>query len=159
MAIIGQDNIRRKVLKEKDVPGGTNISMISLMARHALDSGYHVVIEGILAAERYGAMLTGLAADHRGTTRLFYLDVPLVETLRRHGTRPQAAEFGEAEMRSWYLHRDLLPHGVEQIIDEHSTLEDSVQTITRTTRLSPDADQCGKGPTNVDNRADAGRTA
>ncbi|MFW5421053.1 kinase [Nocardiopsis sp. CNT-189] len=138
IAVIGQDTVRRLILKEKDVPGGVNISMISLMAAHALDSGHHVVLEGIMAARRYAGMLTGLAERHRGTTRMFYLDVSFSETLRRHTTRPQAAEFGEPEMRSWYLERDLLPDGREQIIPEEATLQTGLETIMRETGLSTD---------------------
>jgi hypothetical protein len=48
----------------------------------------------------------------------FYLDVPWEETLRRHATRAQASEFGEAERREWYLPRDLLGLDCERVTDE-----------------------------------------
>ena len=32
----------------------------------------------------------------------YYLDIPFEETLRRHATRPQSADFGEDAMRRWY---------------------------------------------------------
>jgi hypothetical protein len=47
--------------------------------------------------------------SHRGGSHVFYLDVSLDESLRRHATRPQAADFTGAEMRSWYLPR--VQHG------------------------------------------------
>ncbi|MBB4951068.1 hypothetical protein F4556_006603 [Kitasatospora gansuensis] len=72
LAIVGQDLLRREVLRERDVAGGANIGLISLVARHALDSGCHTVVEGILDAERYGAMLTDLVAHHRGRSFLYY---------------------------------------------------------------------------------------
>ncbi|MFC4853946.1 hypothetical protein [Actinophytocola glycyrrhizae] len=49
---VQQDVIRRTILKERDVPDGANIGLISLVARSALDQGYHVLIEGILRAEQ-----------------------------------------------------------------------------------------------------------
>ena len=116
LAIVGQDNLRRDVLREHDVPGGANIGLIGLTARYALDHGYHVIVEGILDAGRYGEMLTALAADHAGTTRLYYLGVPFAETLRRHATKPLAGTYGEAEMRGWYRELDLLPRGLERVI-------------------------------------------
>ncbi|MEV0084977.1 kinase [Saccharopolyspora sp. NPDC050642] len=128
-ALIPQDLMRRTVLKERDVPNGFNIGLISTVARYALDSGYHVIIEGILSSERYSSMLTRLAADHRGGTRFYYLDVSFAETVRRHSTRPQAAEFGPGDMRDWYRHRDLLHLPGEQVIPETSGLEDTTNRI------------------------------
>src|SRR5699024_5501323 len=48
LAIIGQDVVRREILRERDLPGAANITMIDLMARHALAHGFHVVVEGIM---------------------------------------------------------------------------------------------------------------
>ena len=48
LAIVGQDTLRRQVLRERDVPGGANIDLIDLTARFALDRGFHVIVEGIL---------------------------------------------------------------------------------------------------------------
>jgi predicted kinase len=129
LAIVGQDNLRRVVLREHDSPGAANIGLIGLTARYALDHGFHVIIEGILYASHYGDMLTALAADHRGTTRLFYMHVPFEETLRRHATKAQAADYGEAEMSAWYRELDLLPGVTEKIIPAGASLDDAVQVI------------------------------
>lgn len=129
VALVGQDNLRRTVLRERDLPGGVNIGLIDTVARYALDHGFHVLVEGILHRPHYGAMLQQLADDHRGRTRFFYLDVPFAETLRRHATKPQANEFGERQLREWYRPRDLLPGGIEEVIDVDSTLPDSVARV------------------------------
>jgi predicted kinase len=129
LAIVGQDNLRRVVLREKDRPGGANIGLIDLTARYALDHGFHVIVEGILYASHYGDMLTALTADHRGTTRLYYMHVPFEETLRRHATKPQATEYGAAEMSAWYHELDLLPGGIERVITAEATLNDAVALV------------------------------
>jgi chloramphenicol 3-O-phosphotransferase len=141
IALVGQDNLRRVVLRERDTPDGANIGLIDAVARYALDHGYHVVVEGILYAAHYGPMLDALRKDHRGRTHLFYLDVPFEETLRRHATKPQAAEYGEPEMRSWYRPFDLLPGGIETVIPESSTLADTVDRVIREAGLTPVADK------------------
>lgn len=128
-AVVAQDVIRRTVLKERDVPGGTNIGLISTVARYALDAGLHVIVEGILHAERYSDMLTDLIADHRGRTGVYYLDVSFEESLRRHATRPQASEFGSEHMRTWYHERDLLGLPSEQLVPHTSGLQDTVGRI------------------------------
>jgi hypothetical protein len=127
LAIVGQDNLRRQVLRERDVPGGANIDLIDLTARFALDRGFHVIVEGILHADHYGRMLTALIVDHAG--HAYYLDVPWAETLRRHATKPEAGEYGEREMRSWYRERDLLPGRLEQVIPAASSLDETVRRI------------------------------
>ena len=137
LAIVGQDNLRRQVLRELDVPGGSNIDLIDLTARFALERGFHTIVEGILDAGRYGAMLTALIADHADRSRAYYLDVPLAETLRRHATKPEADAYGEREMRDWYRHRDLLPGRVEHVIDASSSLDQTVRLIMADADLGP----------------------
>jgi hypothetical protein len=114
IALVGQDNLRRVVLREREVAGGANIALIDLVARFAARSGYQVVVEGILRAEFYAGMLDGLRRDH--DSYFYYLHVPFEETVRRHAMRPQAAEFGRTEMALWYRELDLLPGGVERIV-------------------------------------------
>jgi hypothetical protein len=67
IALVGQDNLRRVVLRERDVPGGANIGLIEMVARYALGHGFHVIIDGILRAAAYGAMLEALHRDHRAS--------------------------------------------------------------------------------------------
>ncbi|GGT04887.1 hypothetical protein GCM10010156_73330 [Planobispora rosea] len=129
LALVGQDVIRRDILKEPDRAGAANIGLIDTIVRYSLDHGYHVLLEGILFADRYGNMLQALRSDHRGATHGYYFDIAFTETLRRHATKPQAAEYGEAEMRQWYRERDLLPGGWETIIGQDSSLEVTVQRV------------------------------
>jgi len=138
LAWVSQDLIRRIILKEKDRPGGANIGLIDQVTRYSLENGYHVVLDGIFYADRYEPMLAGLATDHRGVTRFYYLDVSMEETLRRHTTRPQAAEFGPDDMRSWYRPRDLLEGICERIIPETSTLTQTIALILAETQLLRD---------------------
>lgn len=135
IAIVGQDNLRRTVLRERDVPGGAYIGLVDSVARYALDHGYHTIVEGILAADRCAGMLTALRADHRGGSHYYYFDVPLEETFRRHATKPQASDYGRAEMSRWYRDHDLLPGGIEQIIPVTSTLDATIGRILRDTGL------------------------
>lgn len=132
LAIVAQDNLRRIALRERDRPGGANIGLIDLTARYALDNGFHVVVEGILYADRYGTMLQNLVRAHQGVTRCYYLHVPFEETVLRHATKPDAeylAHVNESHLRGWYREKDLLPGGLETVIDAASTLDDTVQQI------------------------------
>ncbi|MFD5555164.1 kinase [Streptomyces sp. NPDC127068] len=136
LALVGQDNLRRTVLREPDRPHAPNIGLIDLTVRYALDAGYHVVLEGILYADHYGDMIAALHADHRGRTHAYYLDVPFGETLTRHATKPEALAYGEAEMRDWYRPLDLLPGGIEALVDADSSLDQTVDRVLRDSGLA-----------------------
>ncbi|MCX4445053.1 AAA family ATPase [Streptomyces sp. NBC_01789] len=138
LAVVGQDNLRRIVLRERDRPGGANIGLIDLTARYALDNGFHVVVEGILYADRYGPMLRDLVRAHRGVSRCYYLDVPYDETVRRHATKPDAEYLRHVtpgHLTDWFREKDLLPDALETVIDADSTLDDTVDRILRESGL------------------------
>ncbi|WP_237552341.1 M15 family metallopeptidase [Streptomyces sp. SID5789] len=139
VAIVGQDVIRRNVLREHDTARGANIALLGRIAREALDAGFHVVLEGILYADRYGHMITSLVRDHRGVSRCYYLDVPLEATLVRHLSKADAAYLAQVtdnHLASWYRELDLLPDGLESVIPADSTLQDTVARIVRETDLN-----------------------
>lgn len=135
-ALIEQDQMRRIVLREHEIAANDLVapSFIAAVTRAALDGGYHVVLEGILHSERYAKALRQLIAGHRGTTAIYYLDVPLAETLRRHDDRPEA-EFTVDDMRAWYVEHDILGTPGEHVIGEDSSLDQTVTTILHTSGL------------------------
>ncbi|MFC9425752.1 kinase [Streptomyces sp. NPDC056987] len=138
LAIVGQDNLRRTVLRERDRPGSANIGLIDLTSRYALDNGFHVVVEGILYADRYGTMLQDLVRAHRGVSRCYYLHVPYTETLLRYGAKPDAEylkQVTEHDLRDWYREKDLLPDAMETVISAASTLDDTIRQIRRESGL------------------------
>lgn len=129
VAVVGQDVLRRQILREHDLPGGVNIGLVSTVCRYSLDAGYDVILEGILNARRYGPMLRTLISDHCGRTNVYYFDVPFAETVRRHSVRPQVTEFTPQDMHRWYVAGDLLGAPGEQIITADSGLDETVDRI------------------------------
>jgi hypothetical protein len=128
-ANIGQDHFRRVVLREHDVRGGDNIELIALAARHCLQIGYHVILEGILFSEHYGGMLRALLDEQAGPRHVFYLDVPLEESLRRHKRGPLGAEVTKAQIRSWYVDADHLGVAGEVVVPSGLGLEDLLHEL------------------------------
>jgi hypothetical protein len=104
-------------------------------AAFALRNGYHVILEGILTAQRYGPSLRTLIDEHSGPSLVYYFDIPYEETVRRHATRPLATEFGADQLRDWYRHRDLLGTPGEHVIHESSSQEEIVDLVLRTSDL------------------------
>ncbi|MEU9955362.1 AAA family ATPase [Streptomyces sp. NPDC050982] len=143
LALVSQDTLRREVLRERDIPGGANIGLIDLTVRHALEHGFHTVLEGILYVAHYGEMLARLLADHTHRTHCFYLDVPFEETLARHATKPIAQTVGESELRDWYRPLDLLPGDIETVIPAGSSLTETVDQVMHRSGLAAVAEGQG----------------
>lgn len=100
-----------------------------MSARFALDHGLHTVIEGILYEPLYGDVLRDLIADHLGVTRCYRFVLPFDETLRRHAGKPNAAEFGETELRKWWRDDDPLNGVHEHRLDVGDTVPRTVARI------------------------------
>jgi len=140
-ALIEQDQLRRVVLCEHDSSKIDPVAptFITTMARTALHLGYHVVLEGILNADRYAVVLRELISEHPGRSAVFYLDVTFAETVRRHESRSETVGFTPEQMREWYTPQDLLGVPGEQVIGESSSFEDTVATILHTSGLAGSA--------------------
>jgi predicted kinase len=129
IALIEQDYLRRVLLYEHDVIDGHNIGLIDLTVRYALDRGYDVILEGTFYTVHYQEMLVSLTNDHRGRTAHYYFDIPLEETIVRHRNKPITNLVSDARLRKWYNVDDLLRLEGEQIINENSSLHETVDRI------------------------------
>lgn len=127
----GQDYLRRQVLREHGSDSFPTIApgFITAMARAALDGGYHVLLEGSLHTRQYGTPLRELVAGHPGPSSVFWMEVGFDETLRRHAGRPELAHVTADLMRAWYAPLDLLGVPGEQVIEQASSVEDTVAAI------------------------------
>jgi len=72
-------------------------------------------------------------------SRFYYRDVSLPETLRRHATRPEAADVHPDQIRDWYRPQDLLKRVREHVIPEASAVHETTALILADTRLDREA--------------------
>ncbi|WP_033418594.1 AAA family ATPase [Serinicoccus marinus] len=131
-AILQQDHFRRVVYRERTGEGVAHAELLEVAARHCLDRGHHVVLDGILDATTYGPMLQR-SATHAGDARFFAFDLAFEEMVRRHATRPQAREFGVEEMAGWYHGWQPLPFVEEERITAGESVD---QIVTRVVGVS-----------------------
>lgn len=118
MSVVGQDHIRRIILKDRDKRELTAaVELIDLNVRFCLDHGKDVVLEGILWSTKYGDMIRRLLADHRGSNHVYYLQVDFDETVARHTASADADEWTADDMRSWWNEGDLLGIPEETVLD------------------------------------------
>lgn len=135
LAIVSQDVLRRDILRVRDEPVNPAMGLIDLTARYALDHGYHTIVEGIMSNGSYGEMLTRLVDNHAGKSAAFYYDLDFEETVARHASKPQSAEYGAALMAGWYRERDLIPGLNEHIFDAAISLDEAVRAMMTAVEL------------------------
>lgn len=130
VALVGQDYLRRTVLKEHDsLENRDIIGLVDQTVRYCLNQGYDVVLEGIFNKGKYGEMLRRLAEIDGVESHVFYLDVSFEETLRRHETKPVKDEFGGEEMKRWFTDKDYLGMAGEVVLGESLSVSESVDSI------------------------------
>jgi len=130
VAIVGLDTLRRTILKEPDHLENTDIiGLLEQTVTYSLNKGYTVIIEGILSKPKYRDILVKLMEVTSCKSSVFYIDVSIEETIQRHKTKPIADEVTDEQLRSWYQPKNYLDVPGEVIIDETSTLEETVSLI------------------------------
>lgn len=129
--LIPQDVVRRDILRVKDEPDNPSIELIYDIAMYGKRIGYDVIVEGILGKDKYGKMLQKLIKDFGGATYVYYFDIPLEETLRRHDTKPEKDKYGENELREWWAEKDNLGIKGEKMIYKDLTEDQIVKLMIK----------------------------
>ena len=130
VAIVNLDTLRRSILKEPDELDNTDIiGLIEQTVTYCLSKDYTVIVEGILSKPKYKDMLMKLVDNADCDSHIYYIDVSLEKTLKRHKTKPIANEVTDEQLTSWYQPKNYLDVPGEMIIDESSTLEDTLKLI------------------------------
>lgn len=127
--LVSQDVVRREMLCVKDTADNPVIQLIYELCKYGQSIGYTVILEGILDTKKYGDMLRTLVADFDGNVHAYYFNISIEESLRRHAAKPNAHEFGEAEMRKWWKDQDRLGVRGERDIDEALSQAEAVALI------------------------------
>jgi adenylylsulfate kinase-like enzyme len=131
--LLSQDVIRRQVLRVKDHGKHPTLKLMAHMARFGWDNECHTVImEGILSKRKNADGLMKLISE-ADTVFVYYFDIPFEETLRRHAGKPNAHEFGEAEMREWWQEKDVLGVPGEQIMTADMSKNEIIRCIVEAT--------------------------
>jgi len=138
IVLIGQDHFRF-IFRPPGAGGMPNAHTISRMiqssVRIALDDGYDVILEGILGLRRYRTLLDELLSESTCDRHLFYLDVSLEESIRRHNTKADAHGFGEADLRTWYPASGRSGMAAESVIPESYSAAQAVAFVVATSGL------------------------
>jgi len=124
--LISQDMIRLQMLNAKDVEA---LPLIISLLQYGRQNSNITILEGILDSEVYMPLFEMAIKEYGTNIFAFYYDLPFEETLRRHSTKPNKAEFGEADMRRWWKEKDYINVIPEQVITPNISIADTVDMI------------------------------
>ena len=124
--LIAQDVIRMQMLNAKDIEA---LPLIIDLIKYGKQNSDITIVERILDSEFYRPLFEVIVEEYGVNVFAFYYDLPFEETLLRHNTKPNRADFGEQDMRRWWKEKDYINIIPERIITKDESLLDTVDMI------------------------------
>lgn len=127
--IIPQDTVRREMLWVRDGKDTAALPLLMTLLNYGSSHCEYVILEGILNADWYMPLFESAIKLFEHRIFAYYYDIPFEETLKRHQTKEKKFEFGEAEMRRWWIEKDFIRIIPEHVFKQEISLEDAVNAI------------------------------
>lgn len=135
IALLEFDTFRNDILGLQGDYYPAAIEMYTHSALTALANGYDVIMDGIYRPEGHDNPLEKLFGGHDGENYIFWFDISLDETAKRHAGREKSKLFGKKDLAEWYSKPTAMGYGFEYAIAEDSTIEQTVDLIRSKTGL------------------------
>lgn len=127
--LISQDVVRREMLKVSDGENNPAMPLLMELLKYGSEHCEVVVLEGIIVSKWYRPLFE-LAVMLYGTDIYsYYFDIPFEETIKRHMMKSNCNEYGEEEMRSWWVDRDYSSALQEEAINAEEDQESILKRI------------------------------
>ncbi len=123
---ISQDMIRIEMLFAKDKEA---LPLITNLLKYGRKNSEITILEGILDSEQYRPLFETAVSEYGENIFAYYYDLPFEETLLRHETKPNKADFGEEDMRRWWNEKDYIEIISEKIITKDMSLSETADMI------------------------------
>ena len=127
--IVSQDYVRREMLWVQDRPNNQAVDLLENLILYGYKHCDITILDGILYSDIYESLFKLIKNLFADNIFAYYFDLPFEETLKRHEQKPNAHEFGENEMRSWWRERDFLNNIFEKSIYKELSLDEIVEQI------------------------------
>lgn len=128
--LVSQDMIRLEILNVKDSEDNKAIELIYNICNYGKKNCKYVILEGILAKEKYQVMLRKLIEQFEEVD-IFYLKAQFKTTVQRNNYRSIDRKFSVKTLKSWWLEDDFLGVQREKIINSEGSLSDVVNHISQ----------------------------
>lgn len=128
--LISHDMIRMQILHTRGKEGvKRSLPLMIALMRYGRKNSEFSIVEGILPVVDYLPLFETAVQEYGENIFAYYYDLSFEETLLRHATKPNQAEFGEAEMRRWWQEKDFLPNIHETVFQKDLGFSEAVQRI------------------------------
>ncbi len=127
--IIPQDTVRREMLWAHDGCNTAALPLLITLLRYGYKNSEVVILEGILHSKWYQPLFEAAVEWFGKSIYAYYYDLPFDETLKRHATRENRFDFGEAEMRNWWVEKDYIGFIPEKRIGKEMSFDAVVDMI------------------------------
>ena len=128
--LISHDMVRMQILHVWSAEGvRKSLPLMIELLRYGRRNSEITILEGILPFEDYKPLFEAALEEYGENIFSYYYDISFEETLRRHQTKPNRDEFGEADMRRWWKEKDFLEIIPQTVLDEDVRLEEAVELI------------------------------
>ena len=127
--VIAQDTVRREMLWARDGYDTAALPLLIHLLRYGYAHNEVVILEGILHSEWYKPLFETAIQLFGTDICAYYYDLPFEETLKRHETKTQKLEFGEADMRRWWNEKDYIGIIPEKTITKEMSLDAAIDMI------------------------------
>lgn len=124
--LISHDMIRMEMLFAKDEEA---LPLITSLLKYGRKNSEITILEGILDSEQYRPLFETAVSEYGENIFAYYYDLPFEETLLRHETKPNKADFGEEDMRRWWNEKDYIKIIPEKIITKDMSFSETVDMI------------------------------
>lgn len=128
--LISHDMIRMNILHTRGHEGvEKSLPLMTELLRYGKRHSNITILEGILDSKGYSPLFEAAKAEFGPNILAYYYDIPFEETLKRHQTKPNRADFGESDMRRWWLEKDYIGLIPEKTFGADVTLERAVEIV------------------------------
>ena len=117
------------MLNVKDGAENLAIPLMKELLSYASKNSEIVILEGILKSDWYKPLFELALELYGSQIYAYYFDIPFEETLRRHKSKPNYNDFGEKQLREWWIAKDYSKVLNETNITAKITKDDLVQKI------------------------------
>lgn len=128
--LISHDMVRMQILHVWSAEGvRKSLPLMIELLRYGRRNSEITILEGILPFEDYKPLFEAALEEYGENIFSYYYDISFEETLRRHQTKPNRDEFGEADMRRWWKEKDFLEMIPQTVLTEDVSLQEAVELI------------------------------
>jgi hypothetical protein len=112
------------------------ISLLIDLIKYGKKNCDFVILEGILNAAWYKELFEIIRLEFNSSIYAYYYDLAFNETLQRHHTKPNYNDFGENDMKRWWIEKDFIEIIEEKILTQELSIDETIDIIMKDLAVS-----------------------